>query len=102
MSKLQSEGYIRMKSEDGTVGGDDIRAKYDVTSMAGGVQGKYEERYGSGPDLVAPEPDAAAEFWDQSSALWTLIDVARSQVPATRLAEPSTKVNPTERASMVD
>lgn len=73
-----------MKSEDRSVGGDDVRPEYDFASMAGGVQGKYAERYKAGTNLVHLEPDVAAVFRDESSvnrALRTLIDVARSQVP---------------------
>ena len=73
-----------MKSKDRNSGGDDIRAEYDFASMAGGVQGKYAERYKAGSNLVHLEPDVAAVFRDEASvnmALRTLIDVARAQVP---------------------
>ena len=76
-----------MKSEDKRAGGDDIRAEYDFASMSGGVQGKYAGRYREGTILVHLEPDVAAVFRDESSvnaALRTLIDVARSQVPAAK------------------
>ena len=71
-----------MKSEDRNIERDDIRAEYDFATMAGGVQGKYAERYKAGTNLVHLEPDVAAVFRDESSvnkALRSLIDVARSQ-----------------------
>ena len=76
-----------MKSEDRGVGGDEMRAEYDFASMAGGVRGKYAERYRAGTNLVHLEPDVAAVFRDEASvnkALRTLIDVARSQVPSAK------------------
>jgi len=76
-----------MKSEDRNIEDDDMRAEYDFASMAGGVQGKYTERYKAGTNLVQLEPDVAAVFRDESSvnkALRILIDVARSQVPANK------------------
>jgi hypothetical protein len=73
-----------MKSEDRNAGSEDIQAEYDFATIAGGVQGKYAERYKAGTNLGHLEPDVAAVFRDESSvnkALRTLIDVARSQVP---------------------
>ncbi len=76
-----------MKSEDNKDKGDGIRAEYDFASMSGGVQGKYAERYKAGTNIVRLEPDVAAVFKDESSvnsALRTLIDVAKNQVPSAK------------------
>jgi hypothetical protein len=41
---------------------DDLRPEYDFASMAGGVRGKYVERYRAGTNIVLLEPDVAAAF----------------------------------------
>jgi hypothetical protein len=62
---------------------DDLRPEYDFASMAGGVRGKYVERYRAGTNIVLLEPDVAAAFPNAESvntALRMLLNVAqRSQ-----------------------
>ena len=38
---------------------DELRPEYDFSQMAGGVRGKYVERYRAGTNLVLLEPDIA-------------------------------------------
>jgi len=40
----------------------DLRAEYDFSTMAGGVRGKYLERYRAGVNLVLLEPEVAKAF----------------------------------------
>jgi hypothetical protein len=51
-----------MKKDSKTVPDPDIRAEYDFASMAGGVRGKYAERYRNGVNLVLLEPEVASAF----------------------------------------
>ena len=76
-----------MKKKDDNIVKDDLCAEYDFASMAGGVQGKYAQRFKEGTNLVHLEPDIAAVFRDEASVnkvLRSLIDMARSQVPIAR------------------
>jgi hypothetical protein len=41
---------------------DELRPEYDFSQMAGGVKGKYVERYRAGTNLVLLEPDVAQAF----------------------------------------
>ena len=41
---------------------DDIRPEYDFASMAGGVPGKYVNRYRSGTNIVLLDPVLARAF----------------------------------------
>jgi hypothetical protein len=41
---------------------DELRPEYDFSKMAGGVRGKYVERYRAGTNLVLLEPDIAQAF----------------------------------------
>jgi hypothetical protein len=62
---------------------DDLRPEYDFASMAGGVRGKYAERYRAGTNIVLLEPDVTAAFPNAESvntALRMLLNIAqRSQ-----------------------
>ena len=40
----------------------DLRPEYDFSAMAGGVRGKYVERYRAGVNLVLLEPEVAEAF----------------------------------------
>ena len=76
-----------MKKEDDSIVKEDLRAEYDFASMAGGVKGKYAQRFKEGTNLVHLEPDIAAVFRDEASVnkvLRSLIDMARRQVPIAR------------------
>ena len=62
---------------------DDLRSEYDLSALAGGVKGKYAERYKAGTNLVHLEPDIAAVFRNDVSvnkALRSLMDIAKTQV----------------------
>ncbi|MCD5397452.1 hypothetical protein LR003_00765 [candidate division NPL-UPA2 bacterium] len=62
---------------------DDLRSEYDLSALAGGVKGKYAERYKAGTNLVHLEPDVAAIFRNDVSvnkALRSLMDIAKTQV----------------------
>jgi hypothetical protein len=41
---------------------DELRPEYDFSNMAGGVKGKYVERYRAGTNLVLLDPDIAKAF----------------------------------------
>mgnify|MGYP001818275035 FL=1 len=41
---------------------DDLRPEYDFSSMAGGVRGKYIERYREGVNLALLDPEVAQAF----------------------------------------
>jgi hypothetical protein len=41
---------------------DDLLPEYDVSSLSGGVRGKYYERYRAGFNLALLEPDIARPF----------------------------------------
>ena len=41
---------------------DDLRPEYDFSSMAGGVRGKYVERYREGVNLALLDPEVAQAF----------------------------------------
>jgi len=61
---------------------DELRGEYDLTSLKGGVRGKYVERYRAGTNLVLLSPDVAEYFPDEQSvntALRGLIRVAKGR-----------------------
>ena len=41
---------------------DELRPEYDFSKMAGGIRGKYVERYRAGTNLVLLAPDVAQAF----------------------------------------
>src|SRR5437879_6759433 len=45
----------------------DLRQEYDLSSLKGGVRGKYFERYQSGTNLVLLSPDVARHFPNEQS-----------------------------------
>ena len=51
-----------MKKSNKAVPDPDLRAEYDFSTMAGGVRGKYVERYRAGVNLVLLEPEVAEAF----------------------------------------
>jgi hypothetical protein len=64
---------------------DELRRSYDLSTLKGGVRGKYAARYRGGTNLVLLSPDVAEYFPDDRSvnaALRTLIHAAKS--PARR------------------
>ena len=67
---------------------DELRPEYDFSNMAGGVRGKYVERYRAGTNLVLLEPDIAQAFPTDASvneALRLLLQIAQRQ-PHNRVA----------------
>jgi hypothetical protein len=59
---------------------EELRREYDLSSLKGGVRGKYVARYRAGTNLVLLSPDVAAHFPDEQSvntALRTLIHAAK-------------------------
>ena len=63
---------------------DELRSEYDFSNMAGGVRGKYVERYRSGTNLVLLDPDIAKAFPTDASvneALRLLLQIAQRQQP---------------------
>jgi hypothetical protein len=65
---------------------DDLRPEYDLSTLTGGVRGKYYERATAGTTLVLPDRDVAEAFPDGrtiNQALRALIKVAHTQVRTT-------------------
>ncbi|MGB3207950.1 MAG: hypothetical protein WBB28_23445 [Crinalium sp.] len=63
---------------------DELRPEYDFSKMAGGIRGKYVERYRAGTNLVLLDPDVAKAFPTDISvneALRLLIQIAQRQQP---------------------
>jgi hypothetical protein len=63
---------------------DELRPEYDFFKMAGGVRGKYVERYRAGTNLVLLDPDIAKAFPTDASvneALRLLLQIAQRQQP---------------------
>jgi hypothetical protein len=63
---------------------DELRPEYDFSQMAGGVRGKYVERYRAGTNLVLLEPDIAKAFPTAISvneALRSLLPIVHKQQP---------------------
>lgn len=63
---------------------DELRSEYDFSNMAGGVRGKYVERYRAGTNLVLLDPDIAKAFPTDASvneALRLLLQIAQRQQP---------------------
>lgn len=61
---------------------DELRPDYDFSKMAGGVKGKYVERYRTGTNLVLLDPDVAQAFPTDLSvneALRLLLQIAQRQ-----------------------
>jgi hypothetical protein len=80
--------------------GDDLRPEYDLSTLAGGVRGKYYERATAGTTLVLLEPDVAEAFPDGETvnqALRALIKVAQTKVRGSRATLRQPSVQPTRR-----
>ncbi len=61
---------------------DELRPEYDFSKMAGGVRGKYVERYRSGTNWVLLDADIAQAFPTDTSvneALRLLLHIAQRQ-----------------------
>jgi len=63
---------------------DELRPEYDFSNMAGGVRGKYVERYRTATNVVLLDPDVAKAFPTNASvneALRLLLQIAQRQQP---------------------
>lgn len=63
---------------------DELRPEYDFSKMAGGIRGKYVERYRAGTNLVLLDPDIAKAFPTDASvneALRLLLQISQRQQP---------------------
>jgi hypothetical protein len=68
-----------MKKEINNEMDDELRPEYDFSQLAGGVRGKYVERYRAGTNLVLLDPDVAQAFPNEGAvneALRLLMQVA--------------------------
>lgn len=66
---------------------DELRPEYDLSSLKGGVRGKYYRRATAGTNLVLIAPDLAKAFPDTDSvnrALRTLLEAATAATGAAR------------------
>ncbi|WP_414621878.1 hypothetical protein [Calothrix sp. CCY 0018] len=71
-----------MKKEVNSEMDDDLRPEYDFSQLAGGVRGKYVERYRTGTNLVLLDPDVAQAFPNEDAvneALRLLMKIAQRQ-----------------------
>lgn len=69
-----------MKKETAIKRNDELRREYDLSSLKGGVRGKYYRRATAGTNLVLIEPDLADLFPDGEAvnrALRVLADAAQ-------------------------
>jgi len=80
------EGLVAMKGgfmkKDVDELEDELRPEYDFSTMAGGVRGKYVERYRAGTNLVLLDSDIAEAFPTDTSvneALRLLLQIAQRQ-----------------------
>jgi len=55
-----------------------LRQEYDLSSLKGGVRGKYFERYQSGTNLVLLSPDVARHFPNEQSVNSALRELIRA------------------------
>ena len=82
---------------------DDLRPEYDLSTLTGGVRGKYYARATAGTTLVLLDHDVAEAFPDGQTvnqALRALIKVAKAQVrtAGSRDKLANTALQPTSRA----
>lgn len=73
-----------MSNELNTPFDDDLRDKYDETSLQYGVRGKYMQRLASGSNIIRLDPDVAVAFPTEEAvneALRLLLTLAKTNVP---------------------
>ena len=73
---------------------DDLRPEYDVSSLKGGVRGKYFRRFQAGTNIVRLEPDMARVFPTDEAvneALRTVVRASRASRRSTRLPNKGMK-----------
>ena len=67
---------------------DDLRSESDFSNMAGGIRGKYVERYRAGKNLVLLDADIAQAFPTDAAvneALRLLLQIAQRQQSSNRV-----------------
>jgi hypothetical protein len=72
-----------MKKLNNSEASDDLRPEYDLSTLKGGVRGKYAKRFRQGTNLVLLSPDVARYFQDESSvntALRSLVSIAKAEL----------------------
>jgi hypothetical protein len=57
---------------------DELRQEYDLSSLKGGIRGKYFERYQAGTNLVLLSPDVARHFPNEQSVNSALRELIRA------------------------
>jgi hypothetical protein len=80
-----------MKKELALKRSDDLRPEYDLSSLKGGVRGKYHQRAIAGMNLALIEPDLANLFPNSEAvnrALRVLADAAQAATPSKRRRSP--------------
>lgn len=76
-----------MKKEVDSEMDDELRPEYDFSQLAGGIRGKYVERYRAGTNLILLDADVAQAFPNEvavNEALRLLMQIAQRQ-PANNL-----------------
>ena len=63
-----------------------LRRDYDLSTLKGGLRGKYYQRYQAGTNLVLISPDVAQHFPDERS-----VNTALRALIRTRTAKPSVR-----------
>jgi len=77
-----------MSKASSRVPDDDLRPEYDFSSMAGGVRGKYVQRYREGVNLALLDPEVAEAFPTDTAvneALRTVLRATKAQRRAKKL-----------------
>jgi len=72
-----------MKKLNNSEVNDDLRPEYDLSTLKGGVRGKYAKRFRQGTNLVLLSPDVARYFQDENSvntALRSLVNIAKAEL----------------------
>jgi hypothetical protein len=77
---------------------DELRPEYDFANMAGGVRGKYVDRYREGTNVVLLEPDVAAAFPNAEAVNEaTAIKYCAASADSSRSIAPQTSHHPHNR-----
>jgi len=77
MPRSMSENIMK-KTTKKRKAADELRQQYDLSSLKGGVRGKYFERYQAGTNLVLLSPDVARHFPNEQSVNSALRELIRA------------------------
>lgn len=78
---------------------DDLLPEYDFSSMAGGVRGKYYQRYRAGVNLVLLDPEVAKAFPTDRAVNEALRTIMRATKPPRRRSRlPNNRMQRTRSA----